>query len=71
MDKDRLLKRINALLDDRRAQLNPPTDGELAKDRGVTLKTIYMWRQGRHIAKCAWAFIDLAERETSNTDQAA
>lgn len=66
MDKDRLLKRINALLDERRAQLDPPTDSALAKDRGVTLKTIYMWRQGRHIAKCAWAFVDLAEQEQAD-----
>lgn len=51
MEDEQMIKQINRLLDQRRAQCTPPTIERLAEELDVAPKTIYLWRKGEKIGK--------------------
>ncbi len=64
MEDEQMIKKINQLLDQCRAQCDPPTIERLAEELDVAPKSIYMWRKGEKIGKLSRILLRLMPDQT-------
>lgn len=67
MTDQRLLRTINALLNDERRRLECNSDRELAARLGVSAKSISLWRSGRSLSPAARVMLKLVAQSAEDS----